>query len=887
MKRETRMRSNQAGLASVMSGICKCIRSIFIALVLLALLAMPQITQAVTNTWGLSSGGDWDTTTANWLDALSAPTTYTDGDAVLFDNTGGGNINIVGTVAPLTTTFSAASGTYAITNGVLDGTGSLTKDGAGTLQLYGLVPNPYSGGTIINDGTLHLGVVLSSGSPNVINPVGTGTVTLNNGRLYLSRVKASNALIVNGGTLYQQNGWGATWSGPVTLNTTLSCDTFYTLTISGDISGTGGLTKTLNGPLKLTGSNDYTGGTVINSGTITMNELDNSAMGSGLVTLNGGIIDMNRYYPTNSLVVNGGKLKSNNGWGNSWEGPVTLNADLTVDPLYNIVFNGIISGSGGLIIDRSNYNGAVTLAAANDYTGDTTVNNGTLKTNGNSIDDAGKLSMYSGKVEPTGTESVDTLYFGTLQQAGGTWGATGSGATHTNDMYFTGTAGVVNVITGVPMTDADILTFGLPGYPSVITGTNIAWTVPGTFDVSDLSPVYTISFGAIATPLSGTSRDFTTSQSYSVDSGDGTILNKIYVVTVTQAAVPSIFTWTNTVSGSWSDASKWSNNLATGIGPGTLGGSFYTLNLTAPNTYTTTHDLTDGFLLNQLNFGGVVTLDGLSGLALTADETFLPEINQNSSSTATIDVPIELAADTTVGGTGSGQVNIYEEISGTGSLTKDGAGGLWIETTTPNTYSGGTIINSGTLTLRFPTVSPVGSGPVALNGGTLYLWRVYPTNSLTANGGILLSSNGFGNDWKGPVALNIDLRVRAQYNMTFSGIISGPGGLLIEWGSVRTYEVRLTGTNDYTGDTTVKDSVLVVNGDSINDANTLIIDGGIVKPTGMETVYTLYLGTEKQEPGTYGATGSGAEYIDDVNFTGTAGVVQVVGAPRGTVIIIR
>jgi len=529
----------------------------------------------------------------------------------------------------------------------------------------------------------------------------------------------------------------------------------------------------------------------------------------------------------------------------------------------------------------------VILAAANDYTGDTTVNNGTLKTNGNSIDDAGKLSMYSGKVEPTGTESVDTLYFGTLQQAGGTWGATGSGATHTNDMYFTGTAGVINVITGVPMTDADILTFGLPGYPSIITGTNIAWTVPGTFDVSDLSPVYTLSFGAIATPVSGTSRDFTTPQSYSVDSGDGTILNKIYVVTVTQAAVPSIFTWTSTVSGNWSDASKWSNNLATGTGPGTLGGSFYTLNLTAPNTYTTTHDLTDGFLLNQLNFGGAVTVAGLSGLVLTTNDAALPEINQDSGSTANINVPIEFAANTTFGGTGSGVVQSYNEISGTGSLTKDGAGEFMIETTTPNTYSGGTIINSGTLKLRFPTVSPVGSGPVYLNGGTLYLWRVKLTNSLMANGGILLSSNGFGNDWKGPVTLNTDLRVRPQYNMTFSGIISGPGGLLIEWGSPRAYMVTLTGSNDYTGDTTVKDSILVINGDSINDANTLIIDGGKVEPIGTETVFALYLGTEKQEAGTYGAAGSLADNIDDSRFTGTAGVVNVVGFPIGTVIMIK
>ena len=116
-------------------------------------------------------------------------------------------------------------------------------------------------------------------SPDVVDPLGTGTVTLNNGTLFLSRVKASNDLIVNGGTIYQENGWGATWSGPITLNATTNFDTFYTLNISGDISGTGGLTKTLNGPLNLSGTNSYTGPTSVTAGTLQCDSPD--ALGGG------------------------------------------------------------------------------------------------------------------------------------------------------------------------------------------------------------------------------------------------------------------------------------------------------------------------------------------------------------------------------------------------------------------------------------------------------------------------------------------------------------------------------------------------------------------------------------------------------------------------------
>ncbi|MEO7100354.1 MAG: autotransporter-associated beta strand repeat-containing protein [Luteolibacter sp.] len=107
-----------------------------------------------------------------------------------------------------------------------------------------------------------------------------------------------------------------------------------------------------------------------------------------------------------------------------------------------------INTSGAMTFQGS---GTTTLSGTNTYTGTTTVAAGIVEVNGTALADTGKLVITSGKVAPTGTEVVDTLYFGAAQQASGTWGATGSGATNIDDTRFSGTAGTVSVTTGPPV----------------------------------------------------------------------------------------------------------------------------------------------------------------------------------------------------------------------------------------------------------------------------------------------------------------------------------------------------------------------------------------------------------------------------------------------------
>jgi fibronectin-binding autotransporter adhesin len=68
-------------------------------------------------------------------------------------------------------------------------------------------------------------------------------------------------------------------------------------------------------------------------------------------------------------------------------------------------------------------------------------------------------------------------------------------------------------------------------------------------------------------------------------------------------------------------------------------------------------------------------------------------INSAPSTTSTLTVPITLAANATIGGAGS--ITLPSVVSGTGALTYGGSGILGLQAT--NTYTGGTVVTSGTL----------------------------------------------------------------------------------------------------------------------------------------------------------------------------------------------
>ncbi|MDY2541892.1 autotransporter outer membrane beta-barrel domain-containing protein [Salmonella enterica] len=168
---------------------------------------------------------------------------------------------------------------------------SLTKTGAGTLILN--AENTYTGSTTISEGTLIATNVEALGTGNVTD---NATLEMNTGGDFDNAISGSGQVVksgdetltlsgansytggttISGGTLVASN-VEALGTGDVTDNATLELNTGGDFT--NNIGGTGRVEKSGDGTLTLSGSNTYTGGTLISDGTLVASNVE--ALGSG------------------------------------------------------------------------------------------------------------------------------------------------------------------------------------------------------------------------------------------------------------------------------------------------------------------------------------------------------------------------------------------------------------------------------------------------------------------------------------------------------------------------------------------------------------------------------------------------------------------------------
>ena len=325
--------------------------------------------------------------------------------------------------------------------GSINGSGSVTQAGSGALTLSSF--NTYSGGTTINAGTLLLGNAAGAGSAAIILAGGTTLgASANN-------LTVANTINVTGTASLGQNANNAlTLTGPLTGSGTLQNKTTTSspnLFIKGDLSG-------FTGTLAFTNANSNTsalwrfgatGGATIDLSNATVNLISGPSANVSL-----GFIDAITVANTMKI----GALTGGGTFQGSFNGTANVFNILEVGNLNtSSTFSGVLGRSTNNMLQLSLTKvgtGTLTLTGTNIHTGDTTVNAGVLAVDGDAIPNANKLVVNGGKVDPMGaTEVVGTLYFGAVQQASGTWGASGSGATHIDNTHFTGT-GVVNVTTG-------------------------------------------------------------------------------------------------------------------------------------------------------------------------------------------------------------------------------------------------------------------------------------------------------------------------------------------------------------------------------------------------------------------------------------------------------
>lgn len=332
---------------------------------------------------------------------------------------------------------------------------------------------------------------------------------------------------------------------------------------------------------------------------------------------------------------------------------------------------------------------------------------------------------------------------------------------------------------------------------------------------------------------------------------------------------PQTYTWKSPATGNMSLASNWVD----GSSPAAAGQPNYHLDFAPADTYTVTHDLNNGFKLNQLNVGGNVTFEGSNSLSLVNNGTILPLLNQNSAKEVIFNAPVNFEAMTIFGGSGSGTVTINGLLSGAGGMTKDNPGLLKI-TNFNNTYTGGTVLNAGKVSFATGSGSSTpffGTGPLTIHPfASIEVDRTDLPNPITLNGTTITGGNSFSSSFAGPVTLigNTTFDFGSTGGFEIKGDISGEGGFT----TVGTFSWKLSGNNSYKGPTTIQAGTLSIEKDtSLSRNSALVIHAGGIANLNYEgncKIPSLTLGGKSMPPGSYGSKASNASNKDDTYFSG-------------------
>lgn len=723
-------------------------------------------------TWSGATDANWDTTTTNWIFS-AAPAVYVQNDFVRMDDsaTGPTGVNLTTALTPTSVTVSNVAKNYGLTgSGYLSGIATLNKDGSGTLFITNTGINDYTGGMIINAGTVRVGDGAFSGN------LGSGAIE-DNGTLIFDRADA--------------------------------------VTVADAVSGTGSLTKLGTGVLTLSGGNTYSGATLVQVGTLST--LNNTALGS-----------------TN--------------------GDTTVSSGATLDITANAINLGqeqiTISGTGvggvGALINSAALAGFVGPNAARvTMAGDTTVGG------------SGRFDLRS---NPTSNPLLGSL--STLGQprkltkiGGGTFGLIG--------ITVDPALGDIEVQQGIFSLEAAITSVG-----NVLSNLTV-W--PGAtlqlFAVTNLvDKVITLGGDGATTTLSATS------------GGGNTIIGPMSITN------DCIFN----VGGA--GVALALNNVITGPGKITkIGAGALTIGGNSP-LYGGGLQLNNGSVVlsgtmsNTLGFvvaAGKLTLNGsLLGAGVTSGG--LTTIAGSGTATGLMDVS---------GNVFPGETNVIGTLTA-GGLTLQGGAALFYDLTTTNTPGAGTndlIVVNGDLTVNGNaiTVNPIG----LLKTGAGNPYRLFNyTGNLIWNADLFVS---------GPFnyTFAVDTNMVGQVNLIVSGgppVWNGASGTGDNWSDAANWggtavapndslffkgPGRLTNVNDTAVDTTYTDlSFLTDAGSFTLNGNSIILGGNVINnSTNIQTV-NLALNYS----GSHTLNGASGPLIIGGGITNTSGLSTLTLAGTGT-----
>jgi len=591
---------------------------------------------------GDGSHNNWDVqTTTNWFNTgTSALDLFYALDHVTLDNTGSAlpAVNLVTTLYPGSLTINGSQNYTISGSGQLAGAMALTNNGTGTLTLT--ASNTYSGGTVINQGTVQLAFTnaitgqpdLAAGTgPILITP--TGALSITNDGFSTLHIILTNVISGSGNINLPQN-QEVSFNGP------------------GSMSG---FTGNLNIPAGTgpTAKGDILGSAVNLSPSATINVANGATLWAGA----SGETVMT---PVN--LVGNGNLE---GWGALrvdtgaiYSGPVYLQGNASVG-----AENGASGTISGVITDGGhNYSltklGAATvvLTGANTYGGGTIVSNGTLQV-GTGVISNGTLP---GNVNIAGTNAIlaflvatntTQVYNGTLSGSGSLYEGYASGAgqggtlvvngnnTFTNGVNINAGAMWINNVAALgvaPVGGSKVINIsaGTAGHPELhLNGTNGNIVLPSAFTFLTSWSGNTNSQGAVINEAGNNEID----GNFNLTSGGGgttiVVNNGTLNLTGTLAPITTLRglqfggAGNGTVSGIIADGPNNTNLTAVTIaGPGTW-------TFAGNNTYVTNTTISGGRLLvNGLPTGPGTTIVQTNG-TLGGSGTIASTVNVQAGGT--------------------------------------------------------------------------------------------------------------------------------------------------------------------------------------------------------------------------------------------------------------
>jgi autotransporter-associated beta strand protein len=712
-------------------------------------------------------------------------------------------------------------------NGVIEGTGAVTKVGTGTFTLAGA--NTHSGGT-----------TLSSGQLNINNPaaLGTGTFAIGGGVTFdntsggaISNAN-NNAITIVGTNVFTGSNELDLGTGDVTFsgNTRLNVSG-GSLTMGGDISGADPFNKDGGGTLTLAGSNSMTSFVVVDFGILNLANVDALA-NAQLYLYDSSTNKAVTFGAAGTNTYNLGAL-SGEASGTLSLGANSVNvggADLTT------TFNGLIEGTGGLAKSGT---GTLTLSAANTYSGQTIVQSGSLK-----VSDAAALGATNGS---TTVESGATLEVSggisvaeniTISGEGvGNGGAIRSLGDGENTLAGTITLGGDARINAASPTGS-LTTLQSLGSSSFLIDTNVTLAT-----YSQSAAAVQLTAAALGDSLAGlfsTTNNWSSVTSFGLRlSVDGSNPDLPYTVKFYDSNLDEVASYSGSTYGIGTNAATaMLELLATGVGSAA---DIVGMDFTWDGSGTITNNLFDIVQVptSSLTISG--NIDGGNNVLLLGAEG-----TANSSS---------IGGNISLSGAVSGAGNTNTLSSTVTSLYKDGAGTVTLSGA--NTYTGDTRIAAGTLTVAAGGSLGSGSDAFVSLGATLNI----QTNTTVAT----VQENGSGDGGTVNLGGGATLTVNgADKGTVYQSAITGQGNLALA-ASGNTV-LTLYGDNSFTGNVNITGGTLAASGAGSNQAlksiTSLTVGSGA----------TLLLGSSDQVRNTAFVTLSGG------TIQRAAGVSEVFGA---------